>query len=105
MSTGDEMKVVVDELTTHAGHLGDIEGRLGTALSAARQVSMDNDAYGVLGQPFAWMLDPFEPLGSDMISAAQDVVTNHIESLKKTAQAYTTTEGATRDTFAKGGPA
>jgi hypothetical protein len=102
--TGENMEVVLGELTTHAGHLGDIESRLNTALSAARQVSMDNDAYGVLGQPFAWMLDPFEPMGSDMIQAAQDVVTNHIENLSKTAEAYGGTEEGNRVTFAQSGP-
>jgi hypothetical protein len=104
MGAGDEMEVVLGELTTHAGHLGDIEGRLGTALSAARQVSMDNDAYGVLGQPFAWMLDPFEPMGSDMIEAAQQVVTNHVENLRRTAEAYGGTEEGNRVTFERGGP-
>ncbi|MEV4317773.1 type VII secretion target [Actinocrispum sp. NPDC049592] len=102
--TGENMEVVLGELTTHAGHLAEIESRLGTALSAARQVSMDNDAYGVLGQPFAWMLDPFEPMGTDMIQAAQDVVTNHIENLTKTAEAYGGTEESNRVTFEKGGP-
>ncbi|PPK63668.1 type VII secretion target [Actinokineospora auranticolor] len=88
----ENMDVAAGELTGHAGNLGGIEERLGTALSAARQVSMDNDAYGVLGRPFAWLLDPFESLGADMISAGIDTLGNDIDNLKGAATGYGTTE-------------
>ncbi|GLZ37634.1 hypothetical protein Acsp05_12590 [Actinokineospora sp. NBRC 105648] len=96
------MEVTGNELTTHAGHLGDLELRLSTALSAARQVSMDNDAYGVLGRPFAWLLDPFESLGSDMIAAGVDTVANDIDNLRQAAQGYSGTEDTNTAMFTGG---
>ncbi|WP_026423115.1 type VII secretion target [Actinokineospora inagensis] len=89
---GEQVEVTGQELTAHAGHLGDIEQRLSTALSAARQVSMDNDAYGILGRPFAWLLDPFESLGTDMISAGTDTIASDVDNLKRSAAGYSTTE-------------
>jgi len=102
MPEGDSFDVVAGELSTHAGHLDSVHERLATALGAARQVSMDNGAYGLLGQPFAMMLDPFENLGTDMLSQGQDTVSSHAESMRAGARSYTGTESVTTDRF-KGG--
>jgi hypothetical protein len=102
MPEGDSFEVVAGELATHAGHLDSVQQRLATALGAARQVSMDNGAYGVLGQPFAMMLDPFENLGTDMISQGQDTVTSHADSMRGAAQSYSGTEDVQTNRF-KGG--
>jgi hypothetical protein len=96
---GEQVDVTAAELTTHAGGLDGIAQRLETALGAARQVSMDNDAYGVLGRPFAWLLDPFESLGSDMISAGAETVANDVDNLRQAARGYTTTEDTNTSMF------
>lgn len=41
-------EVVSSELRAHASHLDGLSDRLNTAVSAAGQVSMDNQAYGIL---------------------------------------------------------
>ena len=42
--------VLPGELRSHAGHVDGLADRLGEALYAARQVSMADDAYGVICQ-------------------------------------------------------
>jgi hypothetical protein len=102
MAGEDSFDVETEALVTHGRSLDALHERLGTALSAARTVSMDNEAYGVLGRPFAWMLDPFESLGTDMISQAQDTVTSHQEGITTTKEAYQGTEDVTASGFRGG---
>lgn len=102
MPEGESFEVVAEELSAHAGHLDSVQQRLATALGAARQVSMDNSAYGLLGQPFAMMLDPFESLGTDMIAQGQDTVTSHADSMRTAARSYSGTEDVQTNRF-KGG--
>ncbi|WP_018681706.1 type VII secretion target [Actinokineospora enzanensis] len=103
MAEDDGFDVITEALAKHARSLDGVRERLGTALSAAREVSMDNDAYGVLGRPFAWLLDPFESLGTDMISQAEDTVTTHAEGMRSVQRSYDGTEDANADAF-RGGP-
>jgi len=59
----DGYEVLTGELDAHAGKIDSLPERLRTASDAASQVTMNDSAYGVLCQPFAAMLQPFEELG------------------------------------------
>ncbi|WP_188988740.1 type VII secretion target, partial [Saccharopolyspora thermophila] len=66
----DEMNVVIENLRSHASKVDGVVDQLNTAVDAAQQVSLDNDAYGILCRPFAWMLDPVEQHGIETLRTA-----------------------------------
>src|SRR5262245_19124956 len=62
-TSGDGYQVLSGELTGHAGKVRGLGDRLAQAVDAARQVTMNNEAFGVLCRPFALLLEPFEQKG------------------------------------------
>jgi len=84
----DGYEVLTDELGTHAGKVDGLAERLQTAVDAARQVSMDNSAFGVICQPFALMLDPFERMGVQALEAAKESVSGTAGSVRTAATKY-----------------
>jgi hypothetical protein len=66
---------------------------------------MDNSAYGVICQPFAMMLDPFEQMGVRALQAASDSINGTAGKVRDAASAYQAQEDATADAIKKAGPA
>jgi len=92
-------KVLTEELRAHAGKVDGFVDRLRTAADAANQVTMNNDAFGVLCQPFAMLLQPFEELGAGAVSQAVQTVTDTAGKLRDTAGSYDTSDQAEAQTF------
>ncbi|HKS44793.1 MAG TPA: ESX-1 secretion-associated protein [Amycolatopsis sp.] len=88
MAGGQGYEVLTGELGTHAGKVDTLADRLKTAVDAARQVTMDNSAYGVICQPFALMLEPFERLGVQALRQAQDSVTDTAGKVREAVRTY-----------------
>lgn len=95
----DQFNVLPDHLDGHAGTLDGIQGRLSTALDAARAVSMPRDAYGVICQFFPPMVDPIENAGVQALQEAVDAVGNTARAIRDTATTYTDTETANAAAF------
>ncbi|HET9144406.1 type VII secretion target [Actinophytocola sp.] len=88
----DGYEVLTSELDAHAGRVDGLTDRLRTAVDAAQQVTMNNDAYGVVCQPFAQMLQPFEELGVRTLQQGVDALSDTARKVRDTALSYTSTE-------------
>ena len=95
----DGYEVLTGELRSHAGRVDGLVDRLRTAADAANQVTMNNDAFGVICQPFAALLQPFEELGSRAVAQSAEAVTDTASKVRDTATAYDTTDNAEATTF------
>lgn len=95
MSDGRGYQVLTEELDTHAGKVDGFAERMRTAVDAARQVTMDNSAYGVICQPFALLLQPFEEMGVRALEQAAESITETAGKVREAAAAYTASEGET----------
>ncbi|WP_017976562.1 ESX-1 secretion-associated protein [Actinopolyspora halophila] len=84
----DRVNVTPDELREHASGVDEVIDRLDTAVEAAQQVSLDNDAYGILCRPFAWMLDPVEQHGIDTLKQAVEGMRDTAENVRGAAEDY-----------------
>lgn len=84
----DRVSVTPDELREHASGVDEVIDRLDTAVEAAQQVSLDNDAYGILCRPFAWMLDPVEQYGIDTLKQAVEGMRDTAENVRGAAEDY-----------------
>ena len=96
-------EVLGDELGTHAGKVDGFADRMRTAVDAARQVTMDNSAYGVICQLFAMMLDPFEQMGVRALQTASDSIDGTAGKVRDAASAYQAQEDATKEAIERGG--
>jgi hypothetical protein len=88
MTSGQGYEVLTDELSTHAGKVDTLADRLRTAVQAAQQVTMNNSAYGVICQPFALLLDPFEQMGAQALQQAQESVTDTAGKVREAVGTY-----------------
>ncbi|TDV48707.1 type VII secretion target [Actinophytocola oryzae] len=95
----DGYEVLPDELATHAGRVDGLTDRLRTAVDAARAVTMDNSAYGVVCQPFALLLQPFEELGVRALGDAADALSDTAGKVRDTATSYDQTDSAEARTY------
>jgi len=95
----DGYEVLTGELDAHAGRVDGLTDRLRTAVDAAQQVTMDNSAYGVVCQPFAMMLQPFEELGVRTLRQGVDALSDTARKVRDTAQSYTSTETTNATTY------
>jgi hypothetical protein len=80
--------VLVDELDAHARKVDGFAERLRAAADAARQVTMNDDAYGVICQPFAAMLQPFEELGVNALTKGVEAIADTAQRMRETAKSY-----------------
>lgn len=96
--------VLGDELGGHAGKVDALADRMKTAVEAAQQVTMDNSAYGVICQPFAMMLDPFEQMGVRALQTASESINGTAEKVRDAVSAYERQEDATAEAIKKAGP-
>jgi hypothetical protein len=94
----DGYEVLTGELDAHAGKIDSLTDRLRTASDAASQVTMNDSAYGVLCQPFAAMLQPFEELGVRTLRQGGDALAETARKVRDTSASYTSTDtsGSTR---------
>ncbi|MET0236093.1 MAG: type VII secretion target [Kibdelosporangium sp.] len=92
-------EVLTGELTAHAGKVDGFADRLRTAVDAARQVTMNNDAYGVICQPFAMLLQPFEEMGVNALSKGSETVRETAGTIRDAAKSYSTSEDSRAATF------
>ncbi|OLF15096.1 type VII secretion target [Actinophytocola xanthii] len=97
--TTDGFEVLTGELDAHAGQVDALTDRLRGAVDAADTVTMNNDAYGVVCQPFAMMLQPFEELGVRTLRQAADTLADTAGSVRDTARSYTGTDSAEATVF------
>jgi hypothetical protein len=99
MADGDGYEVLAGELTVHAGKVDGFTDRLSTAVDAANQVTMNNEAFGVLCQPFAAMLQPFEERGVETLRQGVEAMTDTAGKVRDTVSTYTGTETAEAQQF------
>jgi methyl-accepting chemotaxis protein len=93
----DEMNVVVENLRAHVSKVDGVVDRLNTAVDASQQVSLGNDAYGILCQPFAMMLDPVEQHGVDTLKQAVESMTETADNVRGAAEHYQSVDDGNRD--------
>lgn len=91
--------VTADALDAHAKALDGLQGRLQTAVDAAKSVSMPTDAYGIICQPFRMMLDPVEQWGLDALSGAAQSMEATAQGIRETAKQYHEVEENIAKTF------
>jgi hypothetical protein len=97
-------KVLGEELGSHEGKVRGFAERMKTAVDAARQVTMDNSAYGVICQPFAAMLDPFEQMGVRALQEASDSINGTADKVNDAAEAYRKQDEAGVEAIKEAGP-
>ncbi|MEV0675986.1 type VII secretion target [Actinosynnema sp. NPDC050436] len=85
-------EAVTGEIGALAGRVEGLADRLRAAADAARTVAMNDSAYGVVCQPFAMLLQPFEDMGVDALTKAAETVSDNAAKLRETSRAYDTQE-------------
>ena len=75
-------------LRKHGGTVHGLTDRLQGALDAARLVSMPADAYGILCQPFARLLNPLEDAGLDVLDGGVEAMDSAAVELADTPDVY-----------------
>ena len=76
-------------LRKHGGTVHGLTDRLQGALDAARLVSMPADAYGILCQPFARLLNPLEDAGLDVLDGGVEGIPSYGETWNNVAAELT----------------
>ncbi|EHY87666.1 type VII secretion target [Saccharomonospora azurea] len=80
--------VVPEDLVAHASHLDGISDRLDTAVDAARTVSMDDSAYGLLCAFLPPIINPMEDDGVAALEAAVEGVAVLADNIRKAGESY-----------------
>ncbi|MEU5851115.1 ESX-1 secretion-associated protein [Saccharopolyspora shandongensis] len=91
---GDQMNVVTENLRAHSSKVDGVADKLQTAVDAAQQVTMNDDAYGIICQPFAMLLQPFEENGVEALSKAVESMQEIAEKVRSTAEDYQSVDDA-----------
>ncbi|ONI91312.1 hypothetical protein ALI22I_09655 [Saccharothrix sp. ALI-22-I] len=81
-------EALTGEIGALAGRVEGLADRLRAAADAARTVAMNDSAYGVVCQPFAMLLQPFEDMGVDALAKAAETVSDNAAKLRETSRAY-----------------
>ncbi|WP_447006712.1 type VII secretion target [Saccharothrix isguenensis] len=81
-------EAVTGEIDALAGRVEGLADRLRTAADGARTVAMNDSAYGVVCQPFAMLLQPFEDMGVEALVKAAETVSDNAANLRETSRAY-----------------
>lgn len=86
-------QVKTSELATHAKAVDQVGATLGQALSAAEQVTMDVQAYGLICGPlFVPMVLAVSTPGLVALGLAKDAVSSVSQAVTKTAESYENAE-------------
>ncbi|MDA3627776.1 type VII secretion target [Saccharopolyspora sp. WRP15-2] len=94
-------QVEAEDLTAHASHLEALTDRVDTAISAAEQVSMDDEAYGLLCSFLPPIINPMEEEGLNALKAAKEGITTTADNVRQTAKEYQETDEAGADNFSQ----
>ena len=92
-------EVVSEELTAHASHLDGLVDRLDTAISAAQEVSMSDEAYGLLCSFLPPIVNPMEEEGMNALKAASEGVSTTADNVRTTAKNYQETDDGNSESF------
>lgn len=92
--TGGGFEVLTGELDAHAKKIDGYARQLQAAVDAARQVTMNNDAYGVICQPFAMLLQPFEEMGVNALAKGVESVDDTARGVRDTVKTYNEQEAS-----------
>jgi hypothetical protein len=95
----DEMNVVIENLRSHGGKVDGVVDQLTTAVDASQEVSLSNDAYGILCQPFALMLQPIEERGVETLQKAVEAMRETADNVRASAEDYQATDDGNIDLF------
>lgn len=77
-----------DEVRAHAKKVADVSDRLGNAVSAAGQTTLNNQAFGLIGQFLVPMVMSVESSATAAIDSASSNAENLFNQLKATADEY-----------------
>lgn len=94
-------QVEAENLTAHASHLEALTDRVDTAIAAAQEVSMSDDAYGLLCSFLPPIINPMEQQGLDALKSAKEGITTTAENVRQTAKEYQETDQAGADNFSQ----
>lgn len=93
-------QVVSDELRAHASHLDALGDRLNTAVSAASQVSMDTEAYGIICSFVPPIVNvTTQQHATDALNAAVEGMSGTADNLRSAATSYDDQEGSNASPF------
>ncbi len=77
-----------DEVRAHAKKVADVSDRLGNAASAAGQTTLNNQAFGLIGQFLVPMVMNIEGTTTAAINSAQNNAEQTFNKVKATADEY-----------------
>jgi hypothetical protein len=95
----EEANVIIENLRSHGGKVDEVVDQLTTAVQASQEVSLSNDAYGILCQPFAMMLEPVEQHGIQTLQKAVEAMQETAENVRASAEDYQSVDDGNRDIF------
>ncbi|TCP57413.1 excreted virulence factor EspC (type VII ESX diderm) [Tamaricihabitans halophyticus] len=99
---GGNFDVSTEEMRTHAGKVTGVGERLGTAASAAKQTTLNTEAFGLIGQFLVPGVLAVSGAATLAIGAAKTSAENLAESVKGAAEDYDQTEESNAKPFEKG---
>ncbi|WP_308012536.1 type VII secretion target [Saccharopolyspora sp. 6T] len=94
-------EVVSEDLTAHAAHLDALTDRIDTAISAAEQVSMSDEAYGLLCSFLPPIINPTEQEGIAALQAAREGIETTAQNVRTSAEEYDTNDEDDSQSFQK----
>ena len=77
-----------DEVRAHAKKVADVSDRLGNAVSAAGQTTLNNQAFGLIGQFLVPLVMEVEGMTTAAINSAQNSAEETFNKIKATADEY-----------------
>lgn len=93
----EQMNVVVESLRAHASKVDGVVDQLNTAVDASQEVTLASDAYGILCQPFAMLLDPVEQHGVETLKKAVEALRDTAENVRGAAEDYQSVDDGNSD--------
>ncbi|GAA3362432.1 type VII secretion target [Saccharopolyspora gregorii] len=94
-------EVVSEDLAAHAAHLDALTDRIDTAISAAEQVSMSDEAYGLLCSFLPPIINPTEQEGIAALQAAREGIETTAQNVRTSAEEYDTNDEDNSQSFQK----
>ncbi|WP_158890972.1 type VII secretion target [Amycolatopsis anabasis] len=98
--SADAYEVTPEELRAHGSHLDGLVDRLHTAASAAKTVSMADDAYGLLCAFLPPIINPMEQKAREALDAAAEGVSTNADAIRSAATSYDNEENTNKAPFA-----
>lgn len=93
----EEMNVVIESLRSHASKVDGVVDQLNTAVDAAHEMTLADDAYGILCSPFALMLQPLQQNGLTTLQTAVASMQEAADGVRGAAEDYQARDDANSD--------